>query len=171
MSRSHPERLFIADLVGWWAPVVVWVVFILVASGDFFSSNHTGSWLSVLLGFVSVAPGDRFEAVNLMVRKTAHLVEYGVLGFLAYRAFHCTWRDWAADRCWMSSVALVVACSMTDELHQSTIASRTGSFRDVVVDTTGALLGMYLFCRLIARRRGRDVSATEHTALDSELDA
>lgn len=170
MPRAHTRYPSAADLAVWWIPVVVWMAFILVASGDFFSFDHTGSWLGALLGLVSISPGDRFEAVHLMVRKTAHLVEYGVLGLLAYRAFHCTWRDWPADRWWMSSVALVLACSMTDELHQTTIASRTGSFRDILVDASGALLGMYLYWRLIARTTSREPSSSEETGLESRLD-
>jgi VanZ family protein len=159
------------ELVGWWAPVISWMAFILVASGDYFSFTQTGSWLSFLLGLVSDVPADRFGAVHLIVRKTAHLVEYGLLGFLAYRAFHCTWRDWPADRWWVGSLALALACATTDELYQSTVPSRTGSFWDVLVDAAGASLGVYLFCRFIAPTNGREAAESESVALDSELDA
>lgn len=154
------------DLVNWWGPVTLWMGFIIVASGDLFSSMHTGPWLSLVLGLVSDMPDDSFGAVHAIVRKTAHLVEYGLLGYLSHRAFQCTWRDWPGDRWRIASLILALACATIDELHQSTILSRTGSPRDVLVDVTGAWLGIYLFSLLALRSRGRSVGV-ESAALDS----
>lgn len=169
MSVARARQPSPAELVGWWAPVVLWVTFIFVASGDFFSFSQTGSWLSVLWGLVSDAPGGGFDTIHLIVRKTAHLVEYGLLGLLAYRAFQCTWCDWRAERWWMGSLALALACAMVDELHQSTVLSRTGSFWDVLVDAAGASLGILLFYR--SRLSRREVGEADSAALDSQLDA
>jgi VanZ family protein len=144
---------------------------ILIASGDSFSFSRTGSWLKVLLDFVSVVPPAYSAAVHLIVRKAAHLVEYSLLGLLAYRAFQCTWREWPADRWWVGSLALALACAAADELHQSVVVSRTGSFGDMLVDTTGALLGVYLFQLLTPQPHGSDVTEAESTVLDSRLDA
>jgi VanZ family protein len=171
MGRPRPGRPSTIELVRWWAPVILWIGCILVASGDSFSSAHTGSWLSVLLGLVSAVPPDHFGAVHLIVRKTAHLVEYGLLGLLAYRAFQCTWRDVPAGGWWMASLALCLACGASDELHQSTVRSRTGSSADVLLDLMGAWLGIYLFRLLTARVKGSEVADPEPASLDSRLDA
>lgn len=132
---------------------------ILVVSGDAFSSGHTASWLSVLLSSLSVVPANHFDTVHLIVRKTAHLVEYGLLGFLAYRAFQCTWPSSAADRLAFGTMVLVLACATADEAHQSAVVSRTGSFADVLLDALGACVGIYLFYLFSAR--GEASSTTE----------
>jgi VanZ family protein len=56
----------------------------------------------------------------------------------------------------MGSLALALACATADELHQSTVPSRTGSFGDVLVDMTGASLGILLFCLFMTRPTGND---------------
>jgi VanZ family protein len=148
--------------------VILWIGLILFASGDYFSATQTGPWLNVLLGFFHV-PENRFGTAHLIVRKSAHLIEYGLLGLLAYRAFQCTWQDWRIDRWWLGGLAVSLVCASIDELHQNTIMSRTGSFSDVLVDAAGASLGIFLFYWIGANERvaGKNDSVT----LDSRHDA
>jgi VanZ family protein len=148
--------------------VILWIGVILFASGDYFSATQSGSWLSALLGFFHV-PEHHFVTAHLIVRKSAHLIEYGVLGLLAYRAFQCTWRDWRVHRWWLGGLAVSLLCALLDEFHQSTILSRTGSIADVLIDAAGASLGIFLFFWIGANERvaGKNESVT----LDSQPDA
>ena len=43
--------------------------------------------------------------------------------------------------------------SCTDEFHQLFINGRSGSFRDVLIDTIGILLGTYLYKILVIKKK------------------
>jgi VanZ family protein len=52
-------------------------------------------------------------------------------------------------------IAVWVVCgifAVTDEFHQTFVASRTASRQDVLIDVCGALIGI-LLCLMFSRRR------------------
>ena len=109
-----------------WLPVIVWTVVILWASNDTFSSSQSRGWLSLLVG-QEVA-----EGVNIAIRKLGHVVAYGILGAL-------TWR---ADRRVAIGMVVVLAVAVTDEWRQSLTLSRTGTPWDVLLDLVGGWVGI-----------------------------
>ncbi len=128
-----------------WLPPIAWAIVILTASSDVFSSAHTGNWLDHLLRTIT---GHQFtietlEMANAVLRKTGHLTAYGLLGllnFLALRGERSGWRlAWAIE-----AVALAACVATIDEIHQSFIPSRTGTWHDVVLDALGATLAQCL---------------------------
>jgi VanZ family protein len=132
MKRAH----FLID----WLPPLAWAAVILSTSNDAFSSLHTGQWLQRLAGLLthrSLAPGMR-DILNVVVRKGAHVANYGILGALAFRAVRGdrpSWRlRWAIE-----AIGFVVCIATIDEIHQSFIPSRTGRWEDVLLDTGGAV--------------------------------
>jgi VanZ family protein len=137
-----------------WAYVVLWAGLVLLASSESFSAEHTGNWLSWMAGLVwpGLAPDD-LDMVHAIVRKTAHFVEYAVLGALIYRAFFLTWPRQADAARVAASLLLALACASMDEGHQSLIAQRTASLWDVLLDLCGALLGIVSY--LLRTRAGR----------------
>lgn len=119
-----------------WIPVVLWAAVILLAATDSFSASRTEDWLDFLFG------GEAPEAANFIVRKLAHLVEYAILGALAFRA---------SGR---ASIALAIALAVAgaDEFRQSLSPHRTGTPWDVALDMVGAALGSVIM-RWVAGRR------------------
>jgi len=147
-----------ARLVSAWLPVVLWVGVITWLSGDRFSDERTAWWL-LRVPFVAALglPPAVVDVANLILRKTAHFVEYAALSMLTYRALG--FNDPAPPRrarlLW--ALALAVACAIGDELHQATTWTRTGSPKDVLLDGLGAFAGAltgaaYLYRRRVARR-------------------
>ena len=57
---------------------------VLGASSDPFSAEHTGKVLKVFFGWMQPEP---FGLLHFMIRKLAHLSEYGILAFLFFRAW------------------------------------------------------------------------------------
>jgi len=108
-----------------WLPVIVWAVVIVSASSDAFSSDHTRHWLEVLLR------RDLPDAVNYGVRKASHVLEYAVLGALA----------WRADRRLALAIGIALAVASIDELRQTFTLTRTGSPWDVLLDGCGGTVG------------------------------
>ena len=121
-----------------WLPPILWMGVVLSLSSPAMSSEHTGGVLRPVLAWLlpSLRPVHA-DLIHYLVRKSAHVTEYGILALLWRRAFL---RDtglepgsggWAA-----LGVCLIVAT--IDERHQAFIPSRTGTAADIVLDTVAA---------------------------------
>ena len=85
---------------------------------------------------------------DTILRKLAHMAEYGVLWWLWWRALEYRHAAVAA--------AITIAYAATDEFHQSFVADRHGTPVDVVIDGAGVALAA-IAVALHARRRRRPV--------------
>jgi VanZ family protein len=79
---------------------------------------------------------------DLVVRKLAHMAEYGLLFLLWLRAL-------GANRGLVAAL-LTLGYAATDELHQSFVEGRNGTPVDVLVDAAGIAIAAALY-----RRRAR----------------
>ena len=74
-------------------PPILWMGLIGLGSSSLLSGSRTGHWMYSLFGQLgSWATPALFEAVHLAIRKIGHLLEFGVLAVLWYRAGrHSSW--------------------------------------------------------------------------------
>jgi len=136
----------------WW-PAVVWIGLITFESTDFFSSEHTGSLLYALLTrlFGQINFYD-FLIFHHYLRKTGHVVGYGMLSLLLLRGWRATFGH-AQALLWRTSLLSWLGTAFVaamDEWHQSYIPSRTGTVWDVALDSVagvGFLLVAYFWLR------------------------
>jgi VanZ family protein len=144
----------IPRFVGYWMPVLVWMLLIFIGSTEVLSAEHTSRLLVPFLRWlnphISLAA---INAIQLTIRKLGHLIEYAILAVLFWRAL----RDGANLGTKMSLlfIAIWFVCgifAVSDEFHQSFVTSRTASPHDVLVDICGALIGIVL-CLMFSRRR------------------
>jgi VanZ family protein len=129
----------------YWFPPIAWSAVILLASTDAFSGANTGSVLErVLVWFTGhpVAPAT-LDRLNFLIRKSAHLTEYGILGALAFRAIRGEQRLWSL-RWSVGAILLAAFVASIDEIHQTFVPSRTGTFHDVLLDAAGATVAQIL---------------------------
>lgn len=118
-------------------------------STDAGAPRNTSRFLGPLLRWLNPdISDDAIRSVQFVVRKTAHLTEYAILALLVWRArrqpFRGDTRPWKrADALVAFTVAALFAA--TDEWHQSFVPSREGQLIDVVIDSTGAALGLFAF--------------------------
>ncbi|MGA2966707.1 MAG: VanZ family protein [Terriglobales bacterium] len=139
-------------LRAWWT-AVVWVGLIAFESTDFFSSENTGGLLYRLLTrlFGQINLYD-FLVFHHYLRKTGHVVGYGMLGLLLLRGWRATLsqgRVQIGRTALLSWLGTVFVAAM-DEWHQSYIPSRTGSVWDVALDSVAGLaflLAAYFWLR------------------------
>ena len=132
LTASRPNLLR-----AWW-PAGVWIGLIAFESTDFLSAQHTGSMLYTLLTRL-------FGEVNLYdvlifhhyLRKTGHVIGYGMLSLLLLRGWRATFGQ-TQPLLWrtalLSWLGTAFVASM-DEWHQSFIPSRTGTWRDAMLDS------------------------------------
>jgi VanZ family protein len=139
-----------------YAPLIIWMLLIFLASTGELSASNTSRILRPLL--IWLFPDISEEALaraHFFVRKAAHFTEYGVLALLAARAFVTSSRG-VLRRAWFFTAFLVIILySLSDEFHQSFVASRTGSIYDSFIDMAGGLTALVLY----AVWRGRKVKA------------
>ena len=148
----------------WW-PAVVATIVIILESTNTFSAENTSGWLRPVFERMFGHVSDHFWGVlHFWVRKSGHLIWYGILCLTWLRAWLLTLGRKAGLAVWkwrLQSSALALLCTFCvgglDEWHQTFIPSRTGLFSDVLIDT----LGGFLACSLVAllfwtrlRRRG-----------------
>jgi VanZ family protein len=131
------------NLVRAWWPAVVWIGLIAFESSDFFSSEHTGSMLyNLLTHLFGKINFYHFLVFHHYLRKTGHVVGYGMLSLLLLRGWRATLGQVrplllrAALLSWLGT-AFVAAL---DEWHQSYIPSRTGTIWDVALDSVAGVI-------------------------------
>jgi VanZ family protein len=145
----------------YWLPVLLWMLVIFGASADSKSTEHTSRFLEPFLRWLH--PNISLEAIDtvrLLVRKAAHLTEFALLAWLWWRALRKPKRHDARPWSWQqaaTALIVVIFYAAVDEFHQRFVPGRTGSIRDVCIDTTGAVLGIVVL-RLSHRRPGRTLS-------------
>ena len=138
MSPARPQ---LSPLRAWW-PAAVWIGLISIESTDMFSSHNTGSLLYYLLtrlfGEINFYS---FLVFHHYLRKTGHVVGYGMLALLLLRGWRATLG--AANEVLLRTALLAwigtAFVAAMDEWHQSFIPSRTGAVRDVILDSVAGL--------------------------------
>ena len=108
------------------------------SSVDIWYWRFLHEWLPQVFGWEPARTTPRF--LPWWVRKGAHVTEYAVLAVLARRALR-RGVSWLAGWTPAAVLGLALAVAGLDEWHQSFLASRTGTGRDVVFDFAGAVVG------------------------------
>lgn len=143
-----------------YGPVVLWVGVIFFASTGNMSASNTSRIIRPLLLwlFPDITEASLMQA-HFFVRKAAHFTEYAVLALLAARALLTSSEDRLRRRWHVAAFALVAACAVLDEYHQSFLTSRTGTIYDSLIDMSGgaAALALLFFWRSHRDRRGERI--------------
>jgi VanZ family protein len=138
----------------YWLPALLWAALVLLASSDFFSSRNSGDWIGEIIMRVigHPLPTRQFNIIHFLIRKSAHVTEYFILGALLFRAARGDRGGWRG-RWALTALALAAGVATIDEWHQLFVPSRTGTALDVLLDGAGAAAA-----QLVARFRGYRVS-------------
>ncbi len=140
----------------WW-PVAAWLVVIRLESSDYASSTNTlGLMHRIAVAIFGPINPQLLFTLNAILRKSGHFIGYAVLSLLVFLALKRTHHDrlkpllqrrwggflrdsWQLE--WaVIAVLFTLITATSDEIHQTFIASRTGTWHDVALDTAGALL-------------------------------
>ena len=85
---------------------------------------------------------------SFYIRKIAHITEYLILGFLMFNLL----KQYSVTNIYYA-IGLSILYSCTDEFHQLFINGRSGSIRDVLIDSIGILIGTYLYKLLFIKNK------------------
>jgi VanZ family protein len=128
-------------LIKYWLPLILWMCLIFSASTKLGSPHNTSYFFRPLMHWLF--PGmseETLEHIHHYVRKTAHFVEYAVLGFLVWRAvqFDPAFASFSPARRFWFALLLCLFYASTDEFHQIFVPGREAAVKDVLLDTCGS---------------------------------
>jgi hypothetical protein len=123
-----------------WIPAILVAAMISSFSTEYFSDQHTSRIIVPLLHWLLPwADAHLIHLLHVGIRKMAHVTEFAVFSIAVFhgmRGHRSGWRwNWA-----LATLLIAAAYAGVDELHQSFVAFRHSSPRDVAIDTFGALL-------------------------------
>lgn len=128
-----------------WGMVFAWMIVIFMLSAqkstdsDSLSSGITRFVLNIINGLLPRIQIE-FSAFSHFVRKSAHFIAYLILGILSLHALD---EEKNPTIAWFIKALLVcVLYAMSDEFHQLYVPGRSGELRDVLLDSTGSLVGI-----------------------------
>ena len=145
LSRLNPDR---ANLLKAWIAAILWLIIIAIESSALLSAHNTSRFLYPLLHFLFGVDRTHFGYWHFYIRKSGHVVGYGPLSILLFRAWRATLTapdhlQWTVRWANIAILGTALVASL-DEWHQSFIPSRTGTVRDVVLDTCAGIAAQVL---------------------------
>ena len=125
-----------------WVFVAAVMIFIFLMSS---ANGETSSAMSNSL-LMRIIELTGLDISSHFIRKAAHCSEFAALSFLLSNAVFATFNTKKAP-----VVAFPLACvyAVTDELHQLFSDGRACSVKDMLIDSSGALLGAIIFSLII----------------------
>jgi len=148
-----------------WLAAGLWLGLIAFESTNALSAEHTGRFLYPILHLLLGLDPLRFLTWHFVLRKTGHVIGYAVLSLLLFRAWKVTIAVRGNPRwsmVWAGiAFAMATLVASLDEWHQSFLPSRTGTFRDVLLDGAAALVVQLLIFGWLGVWRGQTPSSSE----------
>lgn len=121
----------IQKFLKFWLPPILWAILIFMLSSGSLPNITDTYW------------GD------FTFKKFSHVIFYGVLGVLLYRALVS--EGLRKQKAFYLAVIISMLYGMSDEVHQFFVPGRTSDVRDVFFDTTGAMLSVLGFKKILER--------------------
>jgi VanZ family protein len=116
-----------------------WAIVVLYLGSAYFGAEQTRDLVSPILKWLApTAPPAALQAAHMLLRKLCHVIEYGILALLWFRALIARPDRSPRAAAWLA-LGICLTCAFVDEAHQSMLLARTGSARDLVLDAAGAL--------------------------------
>lgn len=150
------------ELLKVWIAAILWLIVIAIESTTYLSGQNTSRILYPIFHFLFGVDRAHFEPWNHLLRKTGHVIGYGLLSFFLFRAWRETLPSIESRRSTLRWSILAVLGTLLvaslDEWHQTFLPSRTGRWQDVVLDTSAAIATQVLLY-LLTRRTQRTSEA------------
>lgn len=142
--------------------IVSWMIFIFSMSSQTseVSSNTSGETIKVVLSIIpkfSEQPEEvkenMVEDLQFITRKSAHFIGYMILGILSMLLF-LQYDEVNKKPQFAFLISAIYA--ICDEIHQLFVPGRAGQVRDVLIDSSGSLVGILivlLFIKLLKMKK------------------
>lgn len=145
------------ELLKVWIAAILWLIVIAIESTTYLSGQNTSRFLYPIFHFLFGIDRAHFEPWNHLLRKTGHVIGYGLLSFFLFRAWRETlgsieWQKWTLRWSTLAVLGTLLVASL-DEWHQTYLPSRTGRWQDVVLDTSAGIATQLLIYSFLRSRK------------------
>ncbi|MCH1967185.1 VanZ family protein [Paraclostridium sordellii] len=130
----------------WVGLTIIWMGLIYYMSNQpaSISSSQSGGFINMLSNLPiignTIKELMKIGIAEFLIRKSAHMFLYFMLSILIYMVF----KNINNKKAYLYSIIGCFIYACTDEIHQLFIIGRSGEFKDVLVDTLGATIGLLL---------------------------
>lgn len=124
--------------------VILWMIFIFVMSSfdATSSSNQSNFIVDIITSIINIKD---IGLLSLIIRKLAHFIEYFILGILVINFIT------RYDKKIIIAILLCIIYATSDEIHQIFVTGRSCQITDIMIDSLGSIMGIYLY-KLITKK-------------------
>lgn len=124
--------------------VILWMIFIFVMSSfdATSSSNQSNFIIDIITSIINIKDTG---LLSLIIRKLAHFTEYFILGILVINLIT------RYDKKIIIAILLCIIYATSDEIHQIFVPGRSCQITDIMIDSLGSIMGIYLY-KLITKK-------------------
>ena len=142
--------------------LILWMGFIFIMSNDSGSNSDSDSkdivtYIIEKYDKITHASGDTInyhhsseflDKANLIFRKICHFTEYFILSIIALCLF-ISFNKYSLLKCNIYSIMFSISYAITDEIHQIFVSDRSGNVIDVLIDSSGAIIGSVIISLIV----------------------
>ena len=120
--------------------VAIWMIIIFIMSSfdSVESSNQSNFIVDIIANIFKI---ENIELLSFIIRKLAHFAEYLILGLLVANMFTKN----NINNLYLISIILCIIYATSDEIHQIFVPGRACQLRDILIDSIGSIIGIYLY--------------------------
>ncbi len=122
----------IGNIIKLWFPVFLWCALIYYLSS------------------IPSLKSDFSSDIDFILRKIAHMTEYGILTLLLFRAYFKS-NGFTIKKSISFAIIFALTYAFTDEYHQLFVFGRQGSLNDVFIDGLGVFFVAFLIYRKVKK--------------------
>ena len=142
---------------------ILWMVFIFIMSAKNatqsssisggFTYNILNTFFEQFRSIDKTTQNGIVEGLQFIVRKSAHFLAYAILGGLCFENLSIL-DKLSKKKTFFIALLISVLYAISDEIHQYFVPGRACQFRDVMIDSYGALTGIIvviIFSKIIQK--------------------
>ena len=124
-----------------WVPAILWMgcIFFLSHQLAQASSSLSGGVMDWIISFIPSTTSIHMDVLHIIIRKGAHFGAYFILAVFVIFALKQQVRN---VRSYGIAFIICFLFAASDEFHQLFIPGRSGEIKDVLLDSSGSLLGL-----------------------------
>ena len=146
MKANQRKLLILLAVVFWMA-----IIFKLSAQPGEQSNLLSTKVTTVIVSLAKLfRPDVNVLSLNHFIRKCAHFLAYLVLGIVMLFAMKRI--GYTGKKGVVFTLLLCISYAITDELHQAFVPGRTPKLLDVLIDSSGASLGISIYVLFVENR-------------------